>query len=410
MLLEREDLAVTAHRRGTPGFRRITLALFAAGLATFTTLYGVQSLLPALTGEFEISPATASLAVSLGTAGLAVGIIPLTALSAVWGRTRMMTASLFAAAVLCLAQAFSPSFTALLVLRGAQGLVLAGLTATAMSYLAEEIDRGSLGFAIGLYVAGNSIGGMAGRLIASLVLDVSNWRWALGVVGVLALGCAVLYRALILPSAYFRPAPARLREMAGTVGRSVTDPGLLRLFGCGLLLMGCFVTVYNYLSFRLLAAPFRLSHVIVGLISVVYLAGAVSSALAGRMADAFGRPRMLWASALVTLAGVLLMAASNLAAIVAGLVVTTVGFFAAHSTASSWVGARAATLGVQGPAIYLCCYYVGSSLGGWLGGFAYGGAGWGGVTGYIGALVVGVLLLALGLRSVAPATPRIPRA
>ncbi|SDZ17799.1 MFS transporter, YNFM family, putative membrane transport protein [Micromonospora pattaloongensis] len=392
------------HRRGTPGFRRITWALFAAGLATFTTLYCVQSLLPALTEQFRISPATSSLAVSLGTAGLAVGIIPLTALSAVWGRTRMMTTSLFLAASLGIAQAFSPGFPVLLALRGAQGLVLAGVVATAMSYLAEEVERGSLGFAMGLYVAGNSIGGMAGRLIGSLVLDVSNWRWALAVVGALALGCAVLYRALILPSAHFRPVPPRLPALAGAVARAVADRGLLRLFCCGLLLMGGFVTVYNYLGFRLLAVPFGLPHAVAGLISVVYLAGSISSALAGRMADVLGRPRMLWATTLVMLAGVVLMLPSNLVSVTVGLVVTTAGFFAAHTTASSWVGARAATLGVQGPALYLCCYYLGSSIGGWLGGLAYGGAGWAGVTGYVGASVLTVLLLALSLRTLLPAT------
>jgi len=103
------------HLHGTSGFRRITLALFASGLATFTTLYCVQALLPALSTQFRLTPAASSLAVSLGTAGLAVGVIPLTALSGVVGRTSMMTASLFAAAVLGIAQAFSPSFAILLV-------------------------------------------------------------------------------------------------------------------------------------------------------------------------------------------------------------------------------------------------------------------------------------------------------
>lgn len=396
--------AVGPHLRGTPGFTRISLALFAAGSASFTALYCVQALLPALTVQFRVSPAVASLAVSLGTGGLAVGVIPLTALSGVCGRTPMMTASVFTAAVLGIAQAFSPSFAVLLVLRALQGLALAGLQATAMSYLAEEIDRRSLGFAMGLYIAGNGIGGMAGRLIASLVLDVSTWRVALGAVGVIALVCAVVYRYSILPSAHFRPRTPRLRRLTLTVARSFTDTGLLRLFGCGFLLMGCFVTVYNYLGFRLLAAPYGLSQAIVGMIFVVYLAGAVSSAVAGRLVDLLSRRRMLWGTALVTLAGVALMLPDSLAVVVIGLVVTTAGFFAAHSVASGWVGARAATLGVQGPAVYLFCYYLGSSVGGSLGGLAYGSYGWTGVTIYTGAFIVVVLVLAFTLRGLRPAT------
>ncbi|MEW2508172.1 MFS transporter [Amycolatopsis sp. NPDC047767] len=398
---------ILRHLRGTPGFRRITLALFASGLATFTTLYCVQALLPALSTEFRLSPAEASLTVSFGTAGLAVGVIPLTALSGVVGRTPVMTTSLFTAAALGVAQAFSPNFTVLLVLRALQGLALAGLQATAMSYLSEEIDRRSLGTAMGLYIAGNGIGGLAGRVIASLVLDVSDWRWALGSVGVVALGCAVLFRISVMPSAFFEPSPPRVRHLAAAIGRSFTDSGLVRLFAVGFLLMGCFVTIYNYLGFRLLAPPFSLSQVVVGLIFVVYLAGSAASTVAGRLVDTLGRPRMLPVAAAITLVGIALMLADNLAVVVVGLVVTTVGFFAAHSVASGWVGPRAATLGVQGPAVYLFCYYLGSSVGGSIGGLAYSADGWPGVSLYVGAFILVVLVLAISMRKLAPAKPRI---
>jgi MFS transporter, YNFM family, putative membrane transport protein len=392
------------HLRGTPSFRRITLALFASGLATFTTLYCVQALLPALSTQFGLTPAESSLAVSFGTAGLAVGVIPLTALSGVVGRTSMMSVSLFAAALLGLAQAVSPTFAVLLVLRTLQGLALAGLQATAMSYLSEEIDRRSLGYAMGLYIAGNGIGGMAGRLMASLVLDLSNWRWALAVVGFVALLCATVFRVSIVPSAFFVPSPPRVRHLAGAVGRALTDSGLLRLFACGFLLMGCFVTVYNYLGFRLQNPPFALSPAVVGMIFLVYLAGSGSSTAAGRAVDVLGRPRMLPVTALVTLVGIVLMLPSNLPVVVIGLVVTTAGFFAAHSVASGWVGARAATLKAHGPAVYLFCYYLGSSIGGSVGGLAYGAGGWDGVSLYVGAFAVAVLVLALQLWSTSART------
>lgn len=392
------------HRRGGAGFRRITAALFAAGLATFTTLYCVQALLPALAGQFHLSPATASLAVSVATAGLAVGVLPLTALSEAVGRTPVMTASLFGSAAFGILAALSPNFPVLLALRAAQGLALAGLQAVAMSYLAEELHRGSLGFSMGLFVAGNGIGGMAGRLLGSLVDDAAGWRWALGAIGGLALACSVLFRALIVPSRHFRPRPLRPGALAGSIGRSLTDAGLRRLFAVGFLAMGAFVTVYNYLGFRLLGPEFRLSPALVGLIFVVYLAGSVSSTVAGRLADRFGRPRMLWPAAGVMLLGLALLAPANLAAVVAGLVVLTGGFFAVHSLASGWVGARSAALGVQGSAGYLFAFYLGSSVGGSLGGLAFGAGGWPGVTWYAGGFVLVVLAVGLVLRGPAPAT------
>src|SRR5580693_7049989 len=350
----------TPHRQGSSGFRRINFALFCAGLATFGTLYAVQGLLPSLSTAFHLSPAAASLAVSVATGALAMRV--------------------------------------LLVLRALQGLALAGIQAVAMSYLVEELHRDSFGFAMGLYVAGTGFGGMTGRLVAALVDDVAGWRWALAAVGAVALACTIVFYCTIVPSAGFQPRPPRVPELAASIGRALTDAGLLGMFAAGFLLFSCFVTVYNYLGFRLLGPGFDLSRTVVGLIFVVYAAGSVSSAFAGRLADRFGRPRVLWITALITLAGLLLLAMGSVAAVIIGLVITTGGFFAAHSVASGWVSARSATLGVQGSAIYVFCYYLGSSVGGTVGGLVFSAGGWSGVTYYGCAFLFTVLIIALLLR------------
>jgi YNFM family putative membrane transporter len=360
----------------------------AAGLATFVALYAAQALLPALAAQFQLSPATASLAVSVGTGALAVGVIPLTALSEAIGRIPVMTGSLFLSSALGLLSAASPSFTVLLVLRALQGLALAGVPAVAMSYLAEELHPGALGAAMGLYIAGNSVGGMGGRLIAALVDGFAGWRWAFAVVGAIALVCSVVFRLCVLPSARFRPRPFRLTDLAGSIGRAANDPALLRLYLVGFLIMGCFVTVYNYLGFHLLGPEFRLSKTVVGMIFVAYLAGSYAAAAVGRLVERFGRRRMLLLSAVLTAAGLVMLLCGQLAVVIVGLVVVTAGFFAAHSVASGWVGARSAALGVQGSALYLFGYYLGSSFGGALGGVWYGMAGWIAVVGYAMALIL----------------------
>lgn len=60
----------------------------------------------------------------------------------------------------------------------------------------------------------------------------------------------------------------------------------------------------------------------------------------------------------------------------AGLVVLTAGFFAAHSVASGWAGARARVAPAQASAHCLCLYYIGSSVAGSAGGVAWAGGGW----------------------------------
>ena len=60
--------------------------------------------------------------------------------------------------------------------------------------------------------------------------------------------------------------------------------------------MGAFVTVYNYLTFRLSGPPFGLSTSVIGALFTAYLAGTWSSAQAGRLADRAGRYLVLAAA------------------------------------------------------------------------------------------------------------------
>src|SRR5690606_36221555 len=116
-----------AHERGTPGFRRLGAALWLSGMATFVLVYSVQGLLPGLSAEFGVGSSMASLALSATTGTLALAVLPLSAVTESWGRTRVMTWALGASAVLALLAPFAPSFGALVAVRALQGITLAAL-------------------------------------------------------------------------------------------------------------------------------------------------------------------------------------------------------------------------------------------------------------------------------------------
>jgi MFS transporter, YNFM family, putative membrane transport protein len=391
--------AATGKLRHTdPGMRQVRLGLFAAALATFALLYAPQPLLPQLAGTFRVSPATASLAMSAATLALAVAVIPVSSLSEVFGRRRVMTVCALAASLLGLATTLAPSLPVLVAIRVLQGFALAGVPAVAMAYLAEEVERGSLGRAMGLFIAGNSIGGLSGRIAAGALADHGGWRVALGGVGAISVTCAVVF-ALVLPrSAHFTPTPPRVRGLLGSLRKNVTDTRLLRLYLVSFAIVGAFVTVYNYLTFRLSGPPLRLSSTVIGLLFVAYLAGTYSSAAAGRFADRFGRYRMLLCGVGVTALGALVTLSGSLVLIVLGLVVLTAGFFAAHSVASGWVGARAKVAPAQASALYTCAFYAGSSVAGSAGGVFYGRGGWPETVAFVLALLAVALASAVSIR------------
>ncbi|MEU3435202.1 MFS transporter [Streptomyces sp. NPDC006863] len=388
---------------GRPGYRRMSFALFAAGVAAFALLYSTQALLPAVSASFDATAGQASWTVSAATGALALFVLPLSALSERFGRRQMMTVSLAIAVLVGLMVPFAPSMGALIALRAVQGAALAGLPASAMAYLAEEVRPKALIAAIGLFVAGNSIGGMSGRILTGWVAQAWGWRAALAAVGLLALACAAAFHFLIPRAKNFRPGSLNPKALAKTVATHLGNPLLVRLYAIGALFMTVFGAVYTVIGYRLVEEPFSLPQGVIGSIFLVYLVGTVSSAAAGRLVARLGRRGALYLAVSTTAAGLLLSLTDRLAAVLLGLVLITAGFFAGHAVASSSVSRTATEGRAQASALYQSAYYLGSSAGGTLGAVAFHAGGW-------AATVALGLLAVLGVVSITLYGTRVARA
>ena len=282
------DPCPEGHRAGEQGFRRASLAIFLAGVAVFAMLYETQVLLPALARSFGVSSAASTLSVSGATAGLAVGLLVRGPLSDRRGRTAILHTGLVAATVLAALLVVVPTWPLLLVLRVLQGFALAGLPAVGVAYLREELHPSVSARAIGLFVSGNAIGGLTGRLLGGLLVGLGGWRAAMAGIAVLGIACTIAVRLLLPPSRLFTPVP-RDRPVLRQLADAFTDPVLLGLYGIAALLMGGFVAVYNAATIRLEAPPYALAPAIAGLEFVAYLLGSASSAVAGELAGREGR-------------------------------------------------------------------------------------------------------------------------
>mgnify|MGYP001601732750 FL=1 len=388
--------------KGTPMFMRTVLALFSGGFATFALLYCVQPMMPALSHEFSINAAQSSLILSVATAMLACGLLITGPISDRLGRKPVMVAALFCAALATIASGLMPSWEGILLMRALVGLSLSGLAAVAMTYLSEEIHPQHIGLAMGLYIGGNAIGGMSGRLITGVLIDFVSWHTAMLIIGALALIAATVFWKILPPSRNFRASSLKPRNLVNGFVMHFKDAGLPWLFLEAFVLMGAFVTLFNYIGYRLLADPYDLSQAVVGLLSVVYLSGIYSSAKIGSLADRLGRRRVLWATIVLMLAGITLTLFSPLPLIIIGMLIFTFGFFGAHSVASSWIGRRALKAKGQASSLYLFSYYAGSSIAGTAGGFFWHYAGWNGIGGFIIALLIVALLVALKLAKLPP--------
>ncbi|EHR59677.1 arabinose efflux permease family protein [Saccharomonospora cyanea NA-134] len=387
---------------GAVSGRRVTVSVAAAGICSFSLLYAPQPLLPQLAAEFGLDPGAASLAVSAGTGGLAAAVLPIAVVSELVGKRPVIIASVLASAVLGLLLPFAPSYEVLLVLRVLQGVAIAGFPGVAAAYLAELLGPAGVAGAVGAMIAGNTVGGMLGRLSAGGVTEWLGWHGALAVVGGVGLLCALLTVAT-LPRPPRReragPSAARLRTVLSGFALGLRKPVLWAQYGVALLAMGSFVALYNAAGFRLTGEPLGLSPAVASLVFLCYAMGSVSSATAGRFVSRFGRMRCLLAALALTVVGAVATVADSLVVVIVGFVVFTGGFFAAHAVANGWAAAEAPPQArASASGLYTLAYYLGSSVGGTVGSVVFGLAGWGWLVGvvavWLGCAAMGAVILA----------------
>ncbi|XBC37938.1 MAG: MFS transporter [Buchnera aphidicola (Meitanaphis microgallis)] len=385
--------------KGTRQFIAVTIALFLAGFATFSILYCVQPILLLLSKHFSLSPAESSLSLSSSTAMMAIGMLFTGPLSDRIGRKKVMSISLILAAFFTFFCSKMSSWESVIFMRALTGLALSGVAAVAMTYLSEEIHPDTLSFSMGLYISGNTIGGFFGRFLSSILAENFSWQWALEWISILALIFSILFVFLLPHSRNFRSVSLHPRKNFVYFLSQWKHPVLSKLFVMGFLLMGSFVTLFNYIGYRLLLDPFFLSQKIIGILSIVYLIGVYSSPKAGMLIEKYGKSVMLISSLTIMIVGLFISQFNEIVLIFLGLLLFAAGFFAAHSVTSTWVGQQVKNNRGYTSSIYLFSYYLGSSILGTIGGVVWTVGKWTGISIFVTFILFIGMILALQLNN-----------
>ena len=383
--------------KGTGEYWRASVMLFLGSVAAFGAEYCLQPIIPVLAKEFDLMPATASLAMSFGTAGMAMAMIGIASFATRLERKKTMTIALGVAAILAIAIAVSASFELILVLRLCQGILLAGFPALAIAYINEEFDPKIIGLVIGIYVSANSLGGLSGRLLISTLTDFFSWRVGVGVAGTMYLLIAI---------AFWFGLPNSTKKMVKQDGsekildgfkKVLKNKEVMSIYAIAFAIMGSFICIYNYISYVFIAPPYNLSQTVVGMIFMMYLLGAVSSTVMGGLSDRYGSGKILCLGCLLMLLGTIITIAASLVLKIIGLALFTFGFFGSHSTACGWAGKIAKGDKARVSSMYMLFYYIGASVIGTVGGMFLSAYGWNGIVLFVGMIMIGALVLAVRL-------------
>lgn len=375
------------------GFWKIIISLLLASLFIFANLYAVQPLLPVFVEEFHISVSMSSLAMSLTIIGMIIGLIVLGFFSDRNGRRSYIVYSLLGSAILFFIIPLTDSFTVFLILRFIQGFALAGVPAAALAYISEEIDRKNVAYATALYISSNALGGMLGRVLSGFLTDTFSWQATFYIFAVIGL---VLFAGvwMLLPrSRNFTASNVTFAKDIEGFLFHLKNPVLLVVFGLGVVLQISFTGVWTFLPFYLQAPPFDMSLQAISYLFFAYGIGVIGSPVAGKAAERFGLRKVRMAGVLILSLGIFMLFSSYLWLLVAGLCLTCLGFFAAHSLTAASVGQEATHHKGSASSLYLVSYYIGVALGSSALSPLWTSAGWNGLILFTALLPISYVLL-----------------
>lgn len=340
----------------------ISICVFLSGFSCFAQLYYFQPLLPDLAHDFSLSASHSSFAVSFSTLGMVFGLFTMMFIADRIPRKRLIGTGLLASSIFSISASFSPTFFPLILLSAAKGFLLSGATSVSMAYISEEVSPQNKSRIMGLYIAGNALGGMGGRVISSWIGAEYSWRIASGSIGVICALFAALFMIFSPRSLNFIPRKESFKSLITDNIHLIMSKDLIPFYLTGGLILGVFVSLYNYMGFYLIKEPFNFSPYYIHYIYLMYIFGVFGSIATAGLSQRFSHFTLLKAMLLISAAGILLLYFTNFWIVTIGLAAFTFNFFVVHVLCNRIVSEYNVAKRSVTISIYLLAYYLGSSL------------------------------------------------
>jgi MFS family permease len=179
--------------------------------------------------------------------------------------------------------------------------------------------------------------------------------------------------------------------------RHLRDPQLVATYAIGFGVLFNFIATFTYVSFHLAAPPYRFSPTLLGSLFLTYLVSSPIVPWVGRAIALFGRRRFMLGIIALWIAGVLLLLAPPVSAIIVGLTLCAVCGMICQAVSTGYVAMTAKEGRSSAVGLYATSYYAGGSAGAFITGIAWTLAGWTGCA----ATIVAMQLIIAGIVAVA---------
>jgi predicted MFS family arabinose efflux permease len=365
----------------------------AAGICVANIYYN-QPLLKDMARDLQVSERQIGLIPVLTQTGYALGLFFLTPLGDKMPRKRLigvLLALLILALVgMSLAHGIMAIYT-MCLLTGASAVI-----AQVILPMAAGMDPDNKGKNVGIIFTGILTGILAARVFSGYVATWLNWRWVYAIsAGMVLLACIFLLTVLPVVRQTFQGSYAQL---LGSTLQQIGRFALLRRTALlGALVFGVFCSFWTTLTFHLGGPPFNYASDSIGLFGLLAIGGALLAPVFGKQADKRHPARSLVLTIGLILAGILLVMAlpNNLYATMAAVVLLDIGVQATQVSNVATIYTLDAAAHSRINTVYMTMYFLGGSIGTFVGVQCWHAGGWHLVTWQL--FVWGVAALALAL-------------
>ena len=156
--------------------RESILLLALASLTSGIALRVIEPMLPRLATDFATSVSAASTLITAYAVAYSVGQLIYGPLGDRYGKLRVVTLSLFGAALASVGCAFAPDLLSLTAMRFITALFAAAPVTLGIAYIGDQVSMAKRQSTIARFVAGTIVGQALGPLVGGLFTDLLGWR------------------------------------------------------------------------------------------------------------------------------------------------------------------------------------------------------------------------------------------
>ncbi|WP_416235933.1 MFS transporter [Psychrobacillus psychrodurans] len=378
--------------RVTSMSRNVSLLFAAACGMSVANIYFAQPLLDQLSSEFDIDYSIIGIVITITQIFYGLGLILLVPLGDFLNQRLLIIGQMLLSIIVLVIVGTASNSTVLFAGMALVGL-LAVVTQTLVAFAASMAAPAERGRVVGIVTSGIVVGILLARSFAGILTDVAGWR------SVYLVSAALM---LFMVCMFFRVLPQIERDVKSpsypqllkTVFILFKQERILRIRSVlALLIFADFSILWTSLVLPLSTPPLSLTHSAIGALGLVGVAGALSAARAGKLADkGYGQRTTGIALTLLLISWLFISyTEQSLLALVIGIVLLDLAVQAIHVTNQTMILPLRPEARSRLTAGYMVFYSIGSASGSIASTQVYAHYGW------IGVCLLGISVSALAL-------------